>query len=125
MVTTEKMVKNLTENFEKDGIQVLQANCIGFDNPNNIQGFEPDVIGWNPEKLLYHIGIVVDSQTISSDLTKQKVSTLSKLMMGKGPSEGERLPFFIGVPQEASNIADKRLEEIDVLSQGNAIKIIV
>lgn len=125
MVTTEKMIKNLTENFEKDGIQVLQANCTGFENPTNIQGFEPDVIGWNPDKLLYHIGIVADSQTIYSDLIKQKISTLSKLMMGKGPSEGERLPLFIGVPQEVSNMADKKLEESDVLSQGNAKKIIV
>ncbi|NND86353.1 MAG: hypothetical protein HKM23_03275 [Nitrosopumilus sp.] len=125
MVATEKMVKNLTENFKKDGVQVLQANCSGFDNPAPIQGFEPDVVGWNPEKLLYHIGIVADSQTISSDLTKQKISTLSKLMMGKGPSEGERLPFIIGVTEDASNIADKKLEETDVVSQGNTVKIIV
>lgn len=125
MVTTEMMVKNLTENFEKDGVQVLQANCPGFDNPTNIQGFEPDIIGWNPEKFVYHIGIVADSQTISSDLTKQKISTLSKLMMGKGPSEGELLPFFIGVTQDASTMADKKLEEIDALSQGNTVKIIV
>lgn len=125
MMTTESMVKNLVNTFEKDGLQIIQANCTGFENPTSIEGEEPDVICWNPNKELYHIGVVADSQTISSDSIKQKVLTLSKLMMGRGPSEGERLPFVIGVPPEASNDADKTFQENEISSQGNAQKIIL
>ncbi|AFS81090.1 hypothetical protein NKOR_06035 [Candidatus Nitrosopumilus koreensis AR1] len=125
MTTTESMVKNLVDTFEKDGLQVIQANCTGFENPTTIEGVEPDVICWNPNKELYHIGVVADSQTISSDLTKQKILTLSKLMMGRGSSEGERLPFVIGVPPEASNEADKTFQENEIQSQGNAQKIVL
>ncbi|KEQ56529.1 hypothetical protein AAA799E16_01920 [Marine Group I thaumarchaeote SCGC AAA799-E16] len=125
MTTTESMVKNLINTFEKDGLQVIQANCSGFENPTEVEGVEPDVIWWNPHKELYHVGVVADSQSISSDLIKQKILTLSKLMMGKGSSEGERLPFVIGVPPEASNVVDKTLSENNISSQGNTQKIIL
>jgi len=46
-------------------------------------------------------------------------------MMGKGSSEGERLPFVIGVPPEASNVVDKTLSENNISSQGNTQKIIL
>ena len=119
------MVKNLISTFEKDELQVIQANCSDFENPTKLEGVEPDVIWWNPYKEQYHVGIVADSQSISSDLIKQKILTLSKLMMGSGSSEGERLPFVIGVPPEASNIADKTLSENNISSQGNIQKIIL
>ncbi|ABX13243.1 hypothetical protein [Nitrosopumilus maritimus] len=125
MSVSEYLVKNLINIFEKDELQVIQANCTGFENPTDVEGVAPDVIWWNPHKELYHIGIVADSQTVSSDLTKQKILTLSKLMMGRGASEGKRLPFVIGVPPEASNAVDKTFQENEINSQGNAQKIIL
>ncbi|MBS1268610.1 MAG: hypothetical protein MAG458_01341 [Nitrosopumilus sp.] len=125
MSTTESMVQDLINTFEKDKLQVIQANYSGFENPTDVKGVQPDVIWRNPHKELYHIGIVADSQSLSSDLTKQKISKSSKLTMGKGSSEGERLPFVIGVPPEASNVVDKTLSENNLSSQGNTQKIIL
>lgn len=125
MTKTESMVKNLINTLDKDNLQVIQANCSGFENPTKVEGVEPDVIWWNPHKELYHIGVVADSQSLSTDLIKQKILTLSKLMMGRGSSEGERLPFVIGVPPEASDAVEKTLSENDISSQGNTQKIIL
>ncbi|QUC64085.1 hypothetical protein NsoK4_06450 [Nitrosopumilus sp. K4] len=125
MTKNEGMVKNMAENFQDKGLEVLYAKCNGFPDPTDVQGVKPDVVGWDPQNELYHLGIVADSETITYDSTKEKINTLAKMMMGVGTSEGERLPFYVGVTKEASTITDKKLQENNLISQGNIEKILV
>jgi len=125
MTKIEDMVQSMAEKFQNKGLEVLYAKCNGYPNPTNVQGVEPDVVGWDPDKELYHLAIVADSETISTDPTQEKMTILAKMMMGVGTSEGERLPFYVGVTEDASNTADKKLDENNLTTQGNIEKIIV
>ena len=125
MTENKHMVKNLAENFQNKGLEVLYANCDGFKDPTNVQGVQPDIVGWDSNKELYHLGIVADSETITSNSIKEKMEILSKMMLGVGASEGERLPFYVGVTKDASPIADTKIQESNLVSQGNIEKILV
>lgn len=125
MTNNEDMVKNLADNFQNKGLEILYAMCNGYNEPADVQGVKPDIIGWDSEQEIYHLGIVADSETITFDSTKEKMEILAKMMMGVGTSEGKHLPFYVGVTKDASDIADKKLQETNLLSQGNIQKILV
>ena len=125
MTENEELVKNMADNFQNKGLEVLYARCDGFTDPTDVQGVQPDIVGWDPNKEIYHLGIVADSETINHDSTQEKMAVLSKMMMGVGSSEGERLPFYVGVTKDASAIADKKLQESNLIPQGNIEKILV
>ncbi|MCV0401325.1 MAG: hypothetical protein K5777_05040 [Nitrosopumilus sp.] len=125
MTENEDMVKNLAECFQTKGLQVLTAKCGDFDEPPEIQGVKPDVIGWDSENEVYHLAIVADSDTIDNDSTQEKINVLSKQAMGTGPSCGKRLPFYVGTTKDADAVVDKKLEGIDNTSRENTQKILI
>lgn len=125
MTKNEDMVRDLTTNFQTKGLEIISAKCNGFTEPVEVQGVTPDVVGWDSEKEVYHLGIVADSEIISHDSTKEKMQVLAKMAMGVGPSQGKRLPFYVGVTKDANTIADKKLEEIDNISRENIEKILI
>jgi|GEM_PF-4101298 len=125
MTKNEDMVRNLTTNFQTKGLEIISAKCSGFTDPVDVQGVKPDVVGWDSEKEVYHLGIVADSETISHDSTKEKMQVLAKMAMGVGPSQGKRLPFYVGVTKDANTVADKKLEEIDYITRENIEKILI
>ncbi len=122
---TQMLVKNLTDKFEGKGLKVLYAKCEGYPEPTKVQGVVPDVVGWDEKKEIYHLAIIADSETISSDTTKEKVNVLSNMMMGVGTSEGKRLPFYVAIPKGDSDVANKELDTNTVSSQENIQTVLV
>jgi hypothetical protein len=118
MTRTETMVKNLVEKFQDQGLEVLYAQCSGFPNPTKVQGVEPDVVGWDPRKEIYHLGLVADDDLISSDIIKEKINILANMMMGVGTSEGTRLPFYLGLSKNAFD-ANTNAPDDNLTSQDN------
>lgn len=125
MTKNEDMVRNMATNFQTKGLEVISAKCNGFTEPVDVQGVKPDVVGWDSEQEVYHLGIVADSETILHDSTKEKMQVLAKMAMGAGPSQGKRLPFYVGVTKDANTVADKKLEEIDYITRENIEKILI
>lgn len=125
MTQTENLVENLVNKFQKNGLDVLYAKCNGYPEPAEVQGTVPDVVAWDSFKELYHLGVVADSQFIHTDEAKEKMNVLSKMVMSKGASEGKLLPLYLGVKQDASDIADQRIQDTNLASQNNIQKIII
>jgi len=113
------MIKHFVDKFKEQGLEVIYAHCDGFTNSVKIQGVEPDVVAWDPNKEIYHLGIVTDSKTISSDPVQEKMNVLSNMMMGVGSSEGERLPFHIGLPKKQNSDILKNMDDTFKTSQNN------
>ncbi len=103
MTKTDVLVKNMVGRLQEKGLKVLYAKCDGFTNPEKLQGAEPDVIGWDSDKELLHVGLVADSKIINSDSTQKKIDILGKLSMGSGSSKGTHIPFYLGMPQDIEN----------------------
>lgn len=122
-MNSEVMIKNMIQEFQKNGLEVLYAKCDGFPNPSEIQNVSPDVVGWDQFKEIYHLGIVADSTTISSDSMYDKIEILTSMMMKTGESEGKRLPFYLGVPKQASIDMEKKLKSTPQSVQENIIKL--
>ena len=125
MTQPELMVKTLAEQFQNKGLEILYAKCDGYKDPTEVRGVTPDIVGWDPEKELYHLGIVADNDSVSTQIIQEKMRVLSNMMMGVGSSEGQRLPFYIGITKDASNTVDQKLEENKLTAQGNITKTIV
>ena len=119
MQQTEGMVKNLIKKFQEQGLDVLYAKCDGYAEPEKVQGVKPDVVSWDPNKEIYHLGMIADSETVSSDLGQERIAILANMMMGVGNSEGKRLPFYLGVPKDEQKTTFEKLGDHNVLSQDN------
>lgn len=111
MTKTEYMVKNMVEKFQKKGLGVMYAKCEGFTDPDQLQGAEPDVVGWDSDKQLLHVGLVADSNSIASNSIKKKIDILTKLSMASGNSRGEHVQFYLGVTKDVKNIIQKNYED--------------
>lgn len=108
--------------LQNKGLKILTAKCDGFSRPEKLQGAEPDIVGWESDRQLLHVGLVVDSETISTKPFQEKMDVLTKLSMGSGNSRGEHVPFYLGMAEDSKNTSDKNLT--DKLSpQDNIIKI--
>jgi len=123
MAIPENMVRNLTKKMKEKGFEILYAKCDDYPNPTEIRGVEPDVVGWDPEKELYHLGIVTNSATLNLESTDKKMIILADNMMGVGKSEGERLPLYLGFPKESANEVNTKLREIEPKTTENIIKL--
>ena len=80
MTENEELVKNMADNFQNKGLEILYAMCNGYNEPADVQGVKPDIIGWDSEQEIYHLGIVADSETITFDSTKEKMEILAKML---------------------------------------------
>ncbi|MDX1595660.1 MAG: hypothetical protein R3327_01835 [Nitrosopumilaceae archaeon] len=125
MSTNPSMVKSMVTQFKDKGLDILYADCEGYPDPTEIQEVKPDVVGWDAQKELYHIGMVADSDTVSSDSAEKKLKILAGQMMGVGTSEGKRLPFYLGYPKDAETVIDNKLQEIDQQTKENVVKVAV
>ncbi len=123
MTKTDSMVKTMADKFQEKGFEILYARCDGYPDPTEIRGVEPDVVGWDSHKELYHLGLVADSKDLSSELTKKKLTILADNMMGVGNSEGERLPLYLGTPKESTKEVENKLQEFESSTKENIIKL--
>ena len=125
MSTNQTMVRSMVTKFKDKGLDILYADCEGYPDPTEIQEVKPDIVGWDADKELYHIGIIADSDTVSTPSTEKRLKILAGQMMGVGTSEGKRLPFYLGYPRNAENAVDDKLQEIDPQTKENVVKVVV
>lgn len=116
MTDTRKkpLIKNLIENFETAGLDVLQANYEGYQKPELIQDQTPDVIGWDSDKELYYMGSVIKPDEFNVQEIGKKINVLSNLMMGKGNSARSRIPFYLGMPKGTSKQVSEIFDEKNI-----------
>lgn len=123
MTDAELLVKHVINKFQEKGLDVLYAKCDGYPDPVEIKNVVPDVVGWDPHKELYHLGLVANSPNVISDLTLEKINILAGMMMSTGTSEGKRLPFYLGFPKDSANDVNRHLQKIDAVTQENIVKL--
>ena len=125
MIKSEVQVENMVKKFQEKGLDIVYAKCQGYNTPKDISGVEPDVVGWDPSKEMYHLGLITDSSNISSMSTDKKMNVLAKLMMSRGTSEGERLPFYLGFPKNSAKDVDEKLQKIEPSTLENIEKLAI
>lgn len=122
MTKTETLVENMVGRLQEKGLKVLYAKCDGFTTPEKLQGAEPDVIGWDSNNELLHVGLVADSKIIKLDNTQKKIDILAKLSMGSGNSKGTHIPFYLGIPKDEENTRDQNFAE-KLTSQSSVLQL--
>lgn len=123
MSADQTLVENMVSQFKEKGLDILYAKCEGYPEPTEIREVKPDVIGWDADNELYHLGMIADPDAVSSESVNRKMQVLAGQMMGVGTSEGERLPFYLGYPKETENKVDNKLQEIDQSTKENVVKV--
>lgn len=106
-VQSQNMVKNLIKQLQNAGLKIIYANCEGFSNPDKLQGAQPDIIGWDSDKQLLHVGLVADSKKISSAPFKERFDVLTNLSMASGNSKGRHVPFYLGITKDVGDFNDE------------------
>lgn len=118
------MVKDMIKQLQNNGLKIIYANCDGFSNPEELQGAQPDIIGWDSDDQLLHVGLVADSKIVDSVPFKEKFEVLRKLSMGSGNSKGKHVPFYLGVTKDVldynnKNLAGKLSSQVKIVKIGS------
>jgi hypothetical protein len=111
MNQNENLVHQLAEELQNKGLKIISAKCTGFSEPEKLQGAEPDIIGWDSNKQLIHVGLVADSKILSSKPFQEKLDVLRQLSMASGASKGTHVPFYLGMTKEAGKSKNAELSE--------------
>ncbi|MBM2851887.1 MAG: hypothetical protein HW420_434 [Candidatus Nitrosotenuis sp.] len=110
----QSLIKGLIDHFVSSGFQIQYANYEGFDKPFVITRHAPDVIAVNPKNQLGCIGKVKLCSELVEQATKEQFTDFSKILMKSGKSQGSKLPFFIGVPQECYSKIKQTYHDFDI-----------
>ena len=114
------LTKKLIDNFNAKGFEISFADYGGYEKPYHVKNFRPDVVGWDKENQLYHIGkTLTDKQELQSAKTPLQLDELSSVMMTKGRSAGKLLPFYIAVPEKLKTKLENTLVDYTLSSRNN------
>jgi len=121
------LVRGLIENFEHKGFEVLYANYDRFKKPKKIMNYQPDVIAWDSENEMYHLGAATNSDEIKQSRADSKLDTLANMSMAAGRSRNSRVPLYLAVPFESSKkisdlIIKSNLPDENIIPLGVGLK---
>lgn len=115
------LLKSIIDLFKLKNLTITCASYEGYDSCKKIDGFEPDVRGFDTNSQLSYIGeakLQKDFET-DRDNTKRKFQALASNAMAKGNSEGKRIQFYISVPESCKQTLVDSLAEWDLLKKDN------
>ena len=114
------LVKELINNFSSQGLEIAHADYGGYSKPTEVKNYRPDIVGWDNEKQLCHLGIVeTDSEKLKDLKTAEQFYELSNLIMSKGESKGKLCPLYIAVPEKHKTILEQRLVDLGLSNRKN------
>ena len=88
------MVRTLIGVMGRDGWEVSQAAADGYDQPSEVDGAVPDVVGWKDGVMSY--GKAETCESFQSQRSIVQIRLLSDRTMPKG---GKSIPLFLIVPK--------------------------
>lgn len=107
----DALIKNLIEYFNRKGLIVKFAKSTGFETPKAIRNHEPDVLAFDTELSLVHIGLAKDCSELGDKATLEQFYEFSRRLMKTGKSEKTKVPFVISVPTECKTKIKDTFEE--------------
>ena len=122
MSQNKNLVQELAEELQNKGLKIISAKCDGFNAPDKLQGAEPDIVGWESNKQLIHVGLVADSKILSSKPFQEKLEVLRQLSMASGVSKGVHVPFYLGITKDVGKEKNEDLSD-KLTSQDLILKI--
>jgi hypothetical protein len=115
----QRLVKALIDKFIKDGLRILQASYVGYEEPEKKGRHEPDIIGRDDNEELNIIGEAKTCDDLTSDRSKEQFQDFSGRYMEGGKSDGKAVPFHVAVPKICANDLNAVLQELGVLGKPN------
>lgn len=94
------LVKGLIDHFTRKGLEISYAKYPGYKKPFTIKRHSPDVIAYDREKNLVHIGEAKVCNELTESLTREEFEDFPKSVMTNGKLTGTNMPFVICVPNE-------------------------
>ena len=104
----------MIDEFQANGLEVISANYGGFKKPEAIKEQRPDVVAWDSEKQLYHLGMVAEPEKINPKNMDTKLRILSNLIMNAGSAQDVRVPFYLGVPKGDADSMTQMLDKNNI-----------
>ena len=122
-MTTEEhrfLTRELIDKFTAKGFEISFADYGGYEKPKHVKKYRPDVVGWDREHQLYHIGKTVTEQNeLQTVETSEELNELSNVMMTRGKSAGKLLPFYIVTPKNLKAKLEDSLVNFALASRKN------
>jgi len=117
-----KLVKGLMDHLSKEGFRTICAAYEGYNQCESMNDRVPDIMGQNAQQLLA-IGEAKTCDDLDNERTDDQFKVFSNRVMTSGSSNGQTVPFYIGIPKTCIEQLQNRLRALG-LSQKTNISII-
>jgi hypothetical protein len=117
-----KLVKGLMDYLSKEGFQAICAAYEGYNQCEPMIDRVPDIMGQNARQLLA-IGEAKTCDDLDNERTDDQFKVFSNRVMTSGNSNGQTVPFYIGIPNTCIEQLQNRLKVLG-LDQKPNIQII-
>lgn len=117
-----KLVKGLMDYLSKEGFRTICAAYEGYNQCEPMNNRVPDIMGQNAQQLLA-IGEAKTCDDLDNERTDDQFRVFSNRVMTSGSSNGQTVPFYIGIPKTCTEQLQNRLRALG-LNQKTNIHII-
>jgi len=109
--------------LKREGFEIFAAaDRDGYPPCEEVNGRVPDMMGRNTQGLVA-IGEAKTCDDLDNEKTNDQFTTFSNCDVGSGNSQGQRCPFYIGIPKSCINELRQNLSKLGLNTKTN-IRII-
>ena len=117
-----RLVKALVEELKKQGFEILNAACEGYELCPEMETFVPDVKAYNGKKEFIVFGLAKTCIELGKAQTEEEFKYFSRRFMPKGKSKGKAVPFCIATTKGCENQLDACLKNLKLDKAKNIFK---
>ena len=95
----QRLVKALIEELKRQGFEITNANCEGYEVCQEVENQVPDVKAYNRKKEYVVFGQAKTCDELDNEQTETQFKLFSSRYMAKGKVAGKIVPFCIAIPK--------------------------
>jgi hypothetical protein len=104
----KRLVKALIDELKKQGFEIINARCEGYEICQEVEGKVPDVKAYNRKKDFVVFGLAKTLEDLGNEETEEAFKLFSHRFMASGKAKGVAVPFCIAV----TNGSERQLDAI-------------
>ncbi len=117
-----RLIKALINEFTRQGLEILNASCDGYQPCPEIEGKTADVRAYKRSEEWVVIGEAKTDDDLDNEQTEEQFNVFSSLFMGAGKSQGKKVPFVIASTSGAQPKLEACLAKLGLDKKTNIYK---
>jgi hypothetical protein len=115
----KRLVKTLTQELKKQGFEISNAACEGYEPCTEVENMVPDVKAYNCKKEFVVFGLAKTCNELAEKITEEQFNFFTHRFMHSGKSARVPVPFCIAITQGCEKQLETCLKKLKLDQKKN------